>query len=144
MTFAALSTIFAVFQNILSCTQDLFGWEKKKACVIAGIVVFLASIPCVLGYNIWSGLKIGEIEEILGLEDYIVSKILLPGGSLIMVLFCTSKKFGWGFDNFIAEANAGKGLKVKKWMHAYMKYVLPVLMLIFWIICIISPFVTFV
>ena len=144
MSFAALSTIFAVFQNILSCTQDLFGWDKKKACLIDGIVVFILSIPCVLGFNAWSGVGLGALSGILDIEDYIVSNILLPGGSLIMVLFCTSEKFGWGFKNFTEEANTGNGLKVKKWMRAYMKFVLPALMFIFWAICLITPFVDFI
>ena len=143
MTFAALSTIFAVFQNILSCTQDLFGWSKKKSCLIDGIVVFLLSIPCVLGYSVLSNVQFGAIGDILSLEDYIVSNILLPGGSLAIVLFCTNK-FGWTSDKFMLEANEGKGLKVKKWMIPYMKYVLPIIMLAVWVISIISPFVDFV
>ena len=143
MSFAALSTIFAVFQNILSCTQDLFGWSKKKACLIDGIIVFILSIPCVLGFNAWSGINIGELSGILDIEDYLVSNILLPGGSLIMVLFCTSDKYGWGFDNYLKEVNTGNGLKVKRWMRAYMKYALPVLMAIFWAICLVTPFVDF-
>ena len=84
------------------------------------------------------------LSGILDIEDYIVSNILLPGGSLIMVLFCTSEKFGWGFKNFTEEANTGNGLKVKKWMRAYMKFVLPALMFIFWAICLITPFVDFI
>ena len=144
MSFAALSTIFAVFQNILSCTQDLFGWEKKKACLIDGIVVFILSIPCILGFNLWSGIGVGELSGILDLEDYLVSNVLLPGGSLIMVLFCTSKRYGWGLDSFMEEANTGNGIKVKKWMRGYMKYVLPILMTVFWLICLITPFVDFI
>ena len=143
MTFAALSTIFAVFQNILSCSQDLFGWSKKKACLIDGIAIFALSIPCVLGFNVWSGLSIGELSGILDLEDYLVSNILLPGGSFIVTVFCTSK-FGWGYGAFELEANTGKGLKVKKWMRGYLRFVLPVIVLILWMICLIKPFVSFI
>ena len=126
LSFAALSTVFAVFQNILSCTQDLFGWEKKKACLIDGIIMFVLSVPCVLGFNIWSGfMPFGTGSNIMDLEDFIVSNIILPAGSLVFVIFCTNK-FGWGFDSFMEEANLGKGLKVKKWMKAYMRFALPV------------------
>lgn len=142
MSFAAFSTIFAVFQNILSCTQDLFGWSKKRACVIDGIAVFILSIPCILGFTVWSGLSIGELSGVLDLEDYIVSNILLPGGSLLVVLFCTLK-CGWGFDNYMIEANTGKGFKVRSSMRAYMKYVLPFIILAIWIISLIKPFVSF-
>ena len=143
MSFAALSTIFAVFQNILSCTQDMFGWSKKKACVIDGIAIFLLSIPCVLGFNVLSGLELGELSGILSFEDYIVSNILLPGGSLIIVLFCTLKK-GWGFDNYMIEANTGKGIKVKRWMKYYMKFVLPFIILAIWFVSLVGPFVDFI
>ena len=142
MSFAALSTIFAVFQNILSCTQDLFGWTKKKACVIDGIAIFILSIPCILGFTVWSGLSIGELSGVLDLEDYIVSNILLPGGSLLIVLFCTIKR-GWGFDSYMLEANTGKGIKVRRWMMGYMKYILPFIILAIWIISLIKPFVSF-
>ncbi len=142
MSFAALSTIFAVFQNILSCTQDLFGWTKKKACVIDGIAIFILSIPCILGFTVWSGLSIGELSGVLDLEDYIVSNILLPGGSLLIVLFCTIKR-GWGFDSYMLEANTGKGIKVQRWMMGYMKYVLPFIILAIWVISLIKPFVSF-
>lgn len=143
MSFAALSTIFAVFQNILSCTQDLFGWSKKKACLIDGIAVFILSIPCILGFTVWSSISLGELSGVLDFEDYIVSNILLPGGSLLIVLFCTLK-CGFGFDKYFEEANTGKGIKVKKWMRGYMKYVLPVIVLVLWIISLIKPFVSFI
>ncbi|MBQ7412480.1 MAG: sodium-dependent transporter [Clostridia bacterium] len=127
LTFAAFSTILAVFQNILSCTQDLFGWSKKKSCLIDGIALFLLSIPCVLGFNVWSGFQpFGAGSGVLDLEDFIVSNIILPAGSLIFVIFCTNK-FGWGFDKFMEEANQGKGLKVQKWMKVYMRFILPVI-----------------
>lgn len=141
MSFAALSTIFAVFQNILSMTQDLFGWSKKKACLIDGVALFILSIPCVLGFNVLSGFQpLGAGTGVLDLEDYIVSNILLPLGSLIFVLFCTTKK-GWGWDNFMEEANMGKGLKVKSWMKYYIKFGLPIIVGVVLIIGIITPFI---
>lgn len=142
MSFAALSTIFAVFQNILSCTQELFGWSKKRACLIDGIAIFILSIPCVLGFNVWNGLNIGELSGVLDVEDYIVSNVLLPGGSFIIALFCTCRG-GWGFNNYMQEANTGKGLKVRAWMRGYMRFVLPIFILIIWIISLIKPFVSF-
>lgn len=140
MSFAALSTILAVFQNILTCTQELFGWEKKKACLIDGIAIFLLSLPCVFGYSLWTSFRpLGAGSSVLDLEDYVVSNILLPLGSLIFVIYCTNKK-GWGWDNFLSEANEGKGLKVRKWMRVYMKFVLPIIMGAILIIGIITPF----
>jgi NSS family neurotransmitter:Na+ symporter len=141
MSFAALSTIFAVFQNILSCTQDLFGWGKKKACLIDGIVMFALSVPCILGFNLWDGLvKLGSLSSVLDLEDYVVSNVILPLGALTFVLYCTTRR-GWGWENFTAEANAGKGLKVKKWMYGYMKFVLPVIIGAILVIGVLSPFI---
>ena len=141
MSFAALSTIFAVFQNILSCVQELTGWGKKRACIICGIGLFLLSIPCVLGFNAWAGFTpLGEGTGVLDLEDYIVSNILLPLGSLVVVLFC-NHKFGWGFKKFKAEANEGKGLKVKNWMRIYFAYILPIIISVILVYGIISPFI---
>lgn len=130
MSFAALSTVFAVFEGILACTCDLFGWSRKKSCVINGILIFVLSLPCVLGFNKLSSVKFfgGKI-DIMGLEDFLVSNILLPIGSLIFVLFCVTKK-GWGWDNFVKEANTGKGVKIANWMRGYMTFVLPVIILI--------------
>ena len=143
LSFAALSTIFAVFENILACIQDLTNWSRKKICIIAGIGLFVLSIPCVLGFNLWAGFEpfafVKPGTNIMDLEDFIVSTLLLPIGSLVFVLFCTSKK-GWGWDNFVNEANTGKGLKVKPWMKTYMKYVLPVLLSIFIVISIVTFF----
>lgn len=130
MTFAALSTVLAVFENIISCNMDLFGLSRKKACLINGVLMFLLSLPCALGFNILSDIApLGEGTTIMDLEDFLVSNILLPVGSLIFVIFCVSR-YGWGWDNFTAEANSGKGLKVKKWMRPYMTFVLPVIVLI--------------
>lgn len=141
MSFAALSTIFAVFQNILSCVQELSGWGKKKTCVICGIAMFFLSIPCVLGFNALAAFQpLGDGTSIMDLEDYIVSNILLPLGSLTIVLFC-NHKFGWGFKNFQNEANAGKGLKIKNWMRIYFAYILPIIIGVILVYGIISPFI---
>ncbi len=128
MSFAALSTIFAVFENIISCTMDLLDWSRKKACLVNAIVMSLLSIPCVLGFNVWSNIQIGG-KNIMDMEDFVVSNLLLPIGSLLFVLFCTTR-YGWGWDAFMAEANEGIGLKVAKWMRPYMTFVLPVIILV--------------
>ncbi len=141
MSFAAFSTILAVFQNIMSCVQELTGWSKRKTCLICGAGMLILSIPCVLGFNVLSGFHpLGAGSVVLDLEDYIVSNILLPLGSLIFVLFCTNK-FGWGFDNFMEEANQGKGLKIKKWMKYYMRYALPIIVGVLFVYGVISPFI---
>lgn len=130
MTFAAFSTVLAVFENILSSCMDAFGWSRKKACAINAVLVFLLSLPCVLGFNVLSSITpLGEGTTIMDLEDFLVSNILLPGGSLIFVLFCTTK-LGWGWKNFRAEANEGKGLKVPDWIHPYCQYILPVIIVV--------------
>ena len=132
MSFAALSTVFAVFENIIACLEDMTGLKRWKICVIAGVGLFLLSIPCILGFNAWSGVNILGI-DIQGMEDFVVSNLLLPIGSMVFVLFCTLKR-GWGYDNFVAEVNEGKGLKIKSWMRIYIKYILPIIMVIFIII----------
>lgn len=138
MSFAALSTVLAVFENIVACTRDLTGWGRKKACLVNGIALFILSLPCALGFNVLKGVKpMGEGTNIMDLEDFIVNNIILPLGSLVFVLFCT-QKFGWGWDNFTAEANQGKGLKVQKWMRGYMTFVLPVIIVIVFILGIIN------
>ncbi len=140
MSFAALSTIFAVFENILSCTRDLFGWSRKKACLINGVLMFVLSIPCVLGFNLLSFIQpFGEGSSIMDLEDFIVSNVLLPLGSLIFVLFCVCR-YGWGWKSFTSEANLGKGLKVQKWMRFYMTFILPVIIVALFVIGIINFF----
>ena len=134
MTFAAFSTVLAVFENIIGMTRDLFDFDRKKACIILCIVISIFSIPCVLGYNLWSSLQpLGSGSTILDLEDFIVSNFLLPLGSLVYVLFCGTR-YGWGFDNFIREANKGEGLKVPIWTRAYMIYVLPIIVIIIFVL----------
>ncbi|MDY3992861.1 MAG: sodium-dependent transporter [Evtepia sp.] len=140
MTFAALSTVFAVFENILACCMDLFGWSRKKACVINCIALILLSLPCALGFNVLSGIHpLGGSTNLMDLEDFLVSNLLLPLGSVLFILFATSKR-GWGWKNFMEEANAGKGLKIKNWMRGYITYVLPVIMLVIFVIGLISYF----
>lgn len=130
MAFAALSTIFAVFEVTIASTMDWFGWSRKKACIINGIVMFILSLPCVFGYNILSAIRpFGEGTTILDLEGFLVENILQPLGSLVFIIFCTSR-YGWGWKNFIAEANEGKGLKIAKWMRGYMTFVLPIIVII--------------
>lgn len=134
LSFAALSTVLTVFEGIIACSIDVFGWSRKKACVINGILMFALSLPCALGFNLLSNIQpLGSGTTIMDLEDFIVSNLILPIGSLIFILFCVSKK-GWGWDNFMNEANAGKGLKVQKFMRGYMTYILPVIVLILFII----------
>ena len=129
MSFAALSTVLAVFECIIANTMDRWGLSRKKACIINGILLFLLSVPCCLGFNILSDFQpLGAGSTILDLEDTAVSNFILPLGSLVFILFCVTKK-GWGWDNFVNEANTGKGLKIKKFMKGYMTYVLPVLVM---------------
>ncbi|MBQ3566772.1 MAG: sodium-dependent transporter [Oscillospiraceae bacterium] len=138
MSFAALSTVLTVFEGILSATMELFGWNRKKACIINGIAMLLLSLPCALGFNLLSDVTpFDGNSTIMDLEDFIVSNILLPLGSLVFVFFCT-RKIGWGWDNFVKEANEGKGLKVKKFMKGYMTWVIPLMILIVFIIGIVN------
>lgn len=109
MTFASFSTIIAVFQNILACLQERFGWSLKRACAVGTVFILLASVPCILGFNLWSGVQpMGPGSTVLDAEDFLVSNLLLPIGSLIYLLFCVTR-WGWGFDNYLTEANTGKG-----------------------------------
>lgn len=140
MTFAALSTVFAVFENIISCTIDLTGISRKKACVINCILMFVLSIPCALGFNVLSGIQpLGQGTNIMDLEDFIVSNIVLPMGAMVYVIFAVSKK-GFGWEKFVDEANQGKGIKVAKWMRLYYKYILPVIIFAIFIIGLINYF----
>lgn len=133
MTFAALSTIIAVFENILSFAMDLWNWSRKKAVLINGAAIILLSMPCVLGFNLWSGFApFGAGSTIQDLEDFIISNNLLPLGSLVYLLFCVTR-YGWGWDNFIKEADAGNGIRFPKWAKGYVTYVLPVIVLIIFV-----------
>lgn len=133
MTFAAQSTIIAVFENIISFSMDLFGTSRKKTVLINGIVIILLSLPCVFGFNIWSGFQpLGTGSTIQDLEDFIVSNNLLPLGSMVYLLFCTSR-YGWGWKNFLAEADTGKGVKFPAWARVYVSYILPLIVLFIFI-----------
>lgn len=129
MGFAALSTIIAVFENILRISMDNWDWSRKKAVRVWLPSIIVLSIPCLLGFNVWSGVTVPGIGDIQSFEDFLVSNNVLPLGSLLFVLFCTSKH-GWGWDNFLAEANAGEGAKFPAWMYGWVKYGIPILVLI--------------
>lgn len=132
LIFAALSTVVAVFENILSFGMDLWGWSRKKSCIINCILLVILSLPCALGFNLWSAVApLGAGSTILDFEDFIISNNILPLGSLIYVLFATRKK-AWGWDNFLEEANTGKGPRFPKWLRVYVAYVLPILLLFVW------------
>lgn len=128
MTFACFSTIIAVFENIISFCIDMFKISRTKSVIINAAIILIASLPCVFGFNIWSGFELFG-QNVLGMEDFLVSNILLPVGSLIYLLFCVTK-FGWGFDNYLAECNTGKGMKFAGFLKSYFQFVLPILVLI--------------
>ena len=129
MSFAAFSTILAVIENIISCGMELTGWSRKKSSFINAIAIILLSVPCVLGYNLWSSDIFAVFGgAVLDFEDFLVSNLFLPLGSLVYLLFCTSR-YGWGWKNFTTEANTGKGLKIQNWMRGYISYILPLIVL---------------
>ena len=129
MTFAAFSTILAVFENIISCGMDLFHWSRKKSCLVNLGALAVLSLPCVFGYNLWSAFQpLGAGSTILDLEDFLVSNVILPIGSLCYLLFCVTR-LGWGFENYQKEVNTGKGWKLPSWIRIYVTYILPVLLL---------------
>ncbi|WP_311148439.1 sodium-dependent transporter [Dialister invisus] len=126
MTFASFSTVTAVFEALIGNCMDNFGWGRKKAVYILLPLVFFGSIPCVLGFNMWSDVQILGSKGILDTEDFIVSNLVLPIGSLIFALFCVSK-YGWGFDHYLKEVNIGDGMKIPRWLKPYFQIVLPLL-----------------
>lgn len=125
MSFAALSTVIAVFETIMAFSMDQWGVRREKACLVNGALIALLSIPCVLGFNVLSGVAIPGIGDIQSIEDFLVSNNILPLGGLFLVMFVTSKR-GWGWKNFLAEADTGEGLRFPAWSYRYMRYVLPV------------------
>ena len=129
MTFASFSTVMAVFENIISFCCEMFGLERRRAVMINAVVIVIASLPCVFGYNIWSNLRFFGGRDVLDTEDFLVSNLLLPIGSLIFCLFCTLRA-GWGYDHFIEECNTGRGLRYGRFLKPYFKYVLPLLILV--------------
>ena len=128
MTFASFSTVIAVFENIMSFCMDMFGWSRNKAAAVNGIIILVASMPCVLGYNIWKNLHLIGGRDVLDSEDFIVSNLLLPIGSLVYLMFCVTK-WGWGFDKYIDEVNTGKGIKICKKLKLYFQFILPILII---------------
>lgn len=129
MTFASFSTVTAVFENLLASCIDNFGWTRKKAIIINCIFVFVSSMPCLLGYNVLSNIHLIRGNDILGTEDFLVSNLLLPVGSLIYLLFCVSK-WGWGFDKYMEEVNTGNGIKMSRHFKFYFQFILPILILV--------------
>lgn len=140
MAFAALSTVIAVFENIIACMCDFTGWSRKKSALINGIAMAVLILPCILGFNLLSGITpFGAGSNLMNLEDFAVSNVILPLGALIYLLFCVSK-WGWGWNNFIKEVNEGKGTKFGNWIRPYLTYVLPVVIVIVFLIGVIDKF----
>ncbi|MBQ8742649.1 MAG: sodium-dependent transporter [Clostridia bacterium] len=140
LTFAALSTVFGVFENIICCVCETFGISRRKSCIINCILMLVLSIPCVLGFNLLSGITpLGAGSNIMDFEDFLVSNILLPLGAAVFVLFCTTR-YGWGWKNFFNEVNTGKGLKLPAFMRKYMTFVLPAIIFAVFVIGIVNIF----
>ena len=134
MAFAAFSTVIAVFETIIACNIDLTGRSRKKIALTNTFILIALSLPCVLGFNVLSGVQpLGKGSGILDLEDFLVSNIALPLGSLVYLLFCVSKR-GWGWKNFTEEANTGDGAKLPNWLRFYTTYILPVIIVSIFII----------
>ena len=132
MSFAALSTIIAVFENLISFVMDKWGLDRKAAVVRMAATVVVLSLPCALGYNVLSGVSIPAIGDIQSIEDFIVSNNMLPLGSLLYLVFCISRK-GWGWENFLAEADAGQGLKFPAWSLPWLKWGIPALIIVIFV-----------
>lgn len=140
MTFAAMSTVIAVFQNIISFAMDKGNWSRKKSIIVNIVIIFLLSLPCLFGFNLWSNIQpLGAGSSILDFEDFLISNNILPLGSLIYLLFCVSKR-GWGWENFRKEANTGKGICFPNALHFYMKWILPIVVLIIFVVGYIQKF----
>lgn len=140
MSFAALSTVIAVFENIISFGMDLWGWSRKKAVIVNIVLITVLSIPCALGFNLWSGIQpLGAGSNIMDIEDFIVSNNLLPLGSLVYLFFCVTR-YGWGWDNFMNEVNAGQGMKFPRWIRFYVTFILPLIVLFIFVQGYVSKF----
>lgn len=139
MSFAALSTVIAVFENIVGFSMDQWGFSRAKACLVNGVALAALSLPCVLGFNVWAGLEIPGIGNIQAVEDFLISNTVLPLGSLVLLLFCTSKR-GWGWNSFLREVDTGEGVGFPRWVRGYMRFVLPALI----VIVLIAGYVPFV
>ena len=129
MTFASFSTVIAVFQNLIAACEENLGWSKKTSVISNCIFILIASIPTAIGYNVWSDVRLIGGRNILDTEDFLVSNVILPAGSLIYLCFCVYR-FGWGFDNYLEECNAGKGIKMSRRLKPYLQFILPLLILI--------------
>ena len=142
MSFAAMSTVLAVFENIICCGMELTGFSRKKSGLINLVLITLLSLPCALGYNVlsWDGFAIFG-GAVLDFEDFLVSNLFLPLGSLVYLLFCVTR-YGWGWDSFKKEANTGKGLKIYDWMRFYLAYILPIIVLFIFAFGIYDKFVS--
>ena len=141
MSFAALSTIIAVFENLISWSMDKWNWTRKTAVARTAIIVTVLSLPCALGFNVLAGVQVPAIGDIQSIEDFIVSNNLLPLGSLFYVLFCVTKG-GWGWDNFLAEADTGKGVKFPAWSKLWLKFGIPALIIIIFVMGYVPKFAT--
>ena len=125
MAFAAMTTLIAVFENIIAYWMDCHGWTRKKAALVNMGAIIVLALPCILGYNLHSGFHpLGPSSQILDLEDFLISSTIMPLGSLLFVIFC-SRRSGWGWENFIKEADAGKGMKFPSWLRIYVRWILP-------------------
>ena len=134
MTFAAFSTVLAVCENILACVRELTGWTRRKGSLVCAVVVFTLAIRTALGYSVFKFQPFAEGTAWLDFWDFLVSNNILPLGSLTIAIFCTNGRIGWGWDNFMAEVNEGKGLKIKNWMRPVFGYVVPVCIIIIYIL----------
>ena len=140
MEFAALSTVLAVFENLICCCMELFNWNRKKSALVNLVLIIVLSMPCVLGFNVWKWDGFAAFGgTIMDVEDFLVSNLLLPLGSLVYLLFCVSR-YGWGWKNYKAEANAGSGLKMQDWMRGYLTYGLPLIVLFIFVFGIYDKF----
>ena len=132
MSFAALSTVFAVTENVIACLRDITGWQRRKACLVSGAALAVLTLPCALCFTVLQDVKIIGL-SIMDFEDFLVNNLLLPLGSLVFVIFCVSR-YGWGWQNFLQEANAGNGQKVPAWLKGYAAYGLPVIIIIIFVL----------
>lgn len=140
MSFASLSTVIAVFENIIAYAMDMAGWSRRKAVLVNLVLVLLLSLPCALGFNLWSAVTVPGIGNIQDVEDFLVSNNLLPLGSLIYLLFCTTR-YGWGFDKFVTEANTGSGIKFPKAIRFYVTWILPLIIIGIWVTGYVQKFI---
>ena len=141
MAFAALSTVLAVFENIICCGMELTGWNRQKSSLVNFFLIIALSLPCVLGYNVWAwdGFAIFG-GAVLDVEDFLVSNLFLPLGSLVYLLFCVTR-CGWGWDNYKKEVNTGDGLKMHDWMRGYLTYGLPLIVLFIFVFGLYDKFI---